>query len=95
MAHHIVKKKSDFEFSTPSEFAGRSTGYTRDDIVDEATGSVQMGFHVARLDPDGRVDTHVHSFEESLYVDDCCHVTPRGYEILGRAIAERLIADLE
>jgi quercetin dioxygenase-like cupin family protein len=27
-----------------------------------------MGFGVARLEPGGQVDTHVHSFEESLYV---------------------------
>jgi quercetin dioxygenase-like cupin family protein len=70
MAHHIVKKESDFEFKTPPEFSGRSTGYTRDDVVDEPSGSVQMGFHVARLEPDGQVDSHVHSFEESLYVVD-------------------------
>jgi quercetin dioxygenase-like cupin family protein len=27
-----------------------------------------MGFELARLDPGGQVDTHVHSFEETLYV---------------------------
>jgi quercetin dioxygenase-like cupin family protein len=68
MAHHIVKKVAQMEYATPPEFAGRSSGYTRHDIVDEASGSVQMGFHVARLEPGGQVDTHVHSFEESLFV---------------------------
>lgn len=68
MAYHIVKKAVDLEYRTPAEFAGRSSGYTRDDVVDEAGGSVQMGFSVARLDPGGHVETHVHSFEESLYV---------------------------
>lgn len=68
MANHIVKKKDSLDLVVPSEFAGRSEGYTRDDVVDEGGGSVQMGFHVARLDPGGRVATHVHSFEESLYV---------------------------
>ena len=68
MAHHIVKKAADLEYRIPPEFAGRSSGYTRDDVVDEAGGSVQMGFSVARLDPGGHVETHVHSFEESVYV---------------------------
>jgi len=68
MANHIVKKKDALDLVVPSEFVGRSQGYTRDDVVDEGGGSVQMGFHVARLDPGGRVATHVHSFEESLYV---------------------------
>jgi quercetin dioxygenase-like cupin family protein len=68
MANHIVKKVAKLELEVPSEFEGRSTGYTRDGVVDEAGGAVQMGFAVSRLDPGGQVDTHVHSFEESLYV---------------------------
>jgi quercetin dioxygenase-like cupin family protein len=68
MANHIVKKVAELSFEVPSEFGGRSSGYSRDDVVDEAGGSVQMGFGVARLEPGGQVDTHVHSFEESLYV---------------------------
>jgi quercetin dioxygenase-like cupin family protein len=68
MANHIVRKVDELEFEVPSEFEGRCTGYTRDGVVDEAGGSVQMGFAVSRLEPDGQVDTHVHSFEESLYV---------------------------
>lgn len=68
MANHIVKKAGKLEYEVPSEFEGRSGGYLRDGVVDEAGGSVQMGFHVARLEAGGHVDTHVHSFEESLYV---------------------------
>jgi quercetin dioxygenase-like cupin family protein len=68
MAHHIVKEVGKLEYEVPSEFSGRSSGYTRDGVVDEAGGAVQMGFHVARLEPGGQVDTHVHSFEESLYI---------------------------
>jgi quercetin dioxygenase-like cupin family protein len=56
------------EYNTPAEFNGRSQGYTRDPVVAEAGGSVQMGFEVARLEPDGYVEAHVHSFEETLYV---------------------------
>lgn len=68
MAEHIVKTVDDLEYRVPPEFAGRSEGYSRDPVVDEAGGAVQMGFELARLDPGGQVDTHVHSFEETLYV---------------------------
>ncbi len=65
---HIVKKRSDLVFATPPEFEGRCVGYTGDHVVDEAGGSVQMGFRVARLEPGGHLESHVHSFEESIYV---------------------------
>jgi quercetin dioxygenase-like cupin family protein len=65
---HIVKRVSDLRFATPAEFAGRSAGYTGDAVVDEAGGAVQMGFRIARLEAGGHVATHVHSFEESVYV---------------------------
>jgi len=70
MAHHIVKKATELDYTVPPEFEGRSSGYTRDNVVDEPGGGVQMGFAVARLEPGGHVDTHVHSFEETLYVVD-------------------------
>jgi len=65
---HIVKKVADQAYAIPPDFSGRSAGYRAAPIVDEAGGSVQTGFRVARLDPGGRVDAHVHSFEETLYV---------------------------
>ena len=68
MAHHIVKLASELQFGTPPEFDGRSRGYAADPIVDETSGGVQMGFRVARLDTAGSVDTHLHSYEESVYV---------------------------
>jgi quercetin dioxygenase-like cupin family protein len=68
MSAHVVKKVADLDYRTPDEFVGRSTGYTGDNVVDEAAGAVQTGFRLARLEPGGSVDSHVHSFEESLYV---------------------------
>jgi len=68
MSAHIVKAKADLDRRTPAAFVGRSESYASDAIVDEAGGSVQMGFRVARLEPGGSVDAHVHSFEESVYV---------------------------
>jgi quercetin dioxygenase-like cupin family protein len=68
MAHHIVKRVGDLTYEVPPELVGRSSGYAADSVVDEPAGGVQMGFRLARLEPDGSVDYHVHSFEESIYV---------------------------
>lgn len=68
MAHHIVKLKQDQTHVVPSEFADHSTGYTVASVVDEPSGGYQMGFRIARLDPGGTIDTHLHSFEESVYI---------------------------
>jgi len=65
---HIVKTVADQVFDEPSEFEGRCSGYTTAAIVDEPGGSTQMGFRVSRLAAGGSVASHVHSFEESLYV---------------------------
>ena len=70
MSVHIVRTTADLDYRTPSEFEGRSEGYTTADIVDEPGGSTQMGFRMGRLDSGGDAVTHVHSFEESLYVVD-------------------------
>ena len=67
---HIVVKQVDLAYRTPPEFDGRSIGYSGHSVVDEGSGSVQMGFRLARLEPGGSVDSHVHSFEESIYVID-------------------------
>lgn len=68
MAEHIVVKFAEMEWAIPPEFAGRSGGYTVASVVGEPGGAVQMGFRVSRLETGGHVDTHVHSFEESIYV---------------------------
>ncbi|HEX9856353.1 MAG TPA: cupin domain-containing protein [Acidimicrobiia bacterium] len=80
MADHIVKSAGDLRYSTPVEFSDKSRGYSADSVVDEAGGAVQMGFRVARLEPGGRVESHLHSFEESLYVVDGSLIvtTPEG-----------------
>ena len=57
---HIVKAKADLALRTPTEFDGRSSGYAGDSVVDEAGGSVQMGFRIARIEAGGHVDAHVH-----------------------------------
>ena len=70
MASHIVAMGSELDFAVPTVFEDRSRGYTSAGIVTEASGGVQMGFRVSRLEAEGHVGTHVHSFEESVYVID-------------------------
>jgi quercetin dioxygenase-like cupin family protein len=86
MSGHIVTKAEDFRYATPSEFSNRSKGYVAASVVDEPGGAVQMGFRVANLEPGGEVDSHIHSFEESIYVVDGSLMvdTPEGsYELAG------------
>ena len=49
-------------------FAGRSEGLTRRALVDRAAGSVHQELVHHELVPGGRVDRHLHAFEESLYL---------------------------
>ncbi len=70
MANHIVRRAADLAYVVPSDFAGRSGGYTTATVVDEPGGATQMGFRLGRLEAGGHAVTHVHSWEESLYVVD-------------------------
>jgi quercetin dioxygenase-like cupin family protein len=68
-------------------YAGRSTGFTRRVLFGGDEGSVHQEAVVAELEPGGRVDPHLHAFEEALYVLD-------GTLVLDVAGArERLVAD--
>ena len=49
-------------------YAGHSTGYRVAELVGRATGSVHTGLSINELAPGGRVEPHLHSFEESFYV---------------------------
>lgn len=51
-------------------FAGHSSGYTAVSLIDRRSGSVHTGLSVNQLAPGGRVDPHVHSFEQGFYVLD-------------------------
>jgi quercetin dioxygenase-like cupin family protein len=53
---------------TPLAFASHSAGFRRQSMVDGSHGSVHTSFGVCSLAGEGRVDPHVHSFEESFYV---------------------------
>jgi quercetin dioxygenase-like cupin family protein len=49
-------------------FEGHSESYAHTSLVHRAQGSVLTGLSINELAPGGRIDPHVHSFEESFYV---------------------------
>jgi quercetin dioxygenase-like cupin family protein len=65
---HHVRRGADI---VPIPFyVGRSLCFTRCSLVDGSVGSVHMGLGLCSLAAGGRVDLHLHSFEESFYVLD-------------------------
>jgi mannose-6-phosphate isomerase-like protein (cupin superfamily) len=54
--------------SAPDAYRGQSVGYGRQSLIDASVGSIHMGFGACQLAPDGRISTHVHSYEEAFYV---------------------------
>jgi quercetin dioxygenase-like cupin family protein len=49
-------------------YEGHSAGHVRRALIDRAGGSVHQEVVIAELAPDGRVDAHLHAFEEAFYV---------------------------
>jgi quercetin dioxygenase-like cupin family protein len=71
--HHLVRAQE----IVPSQVDElHSVGFSRASLVSGATGSVHMGLGISALGR-GRVELHVHSYEESFYVLDgtpCLHL---------------------
>lgn len=66
-------------------YAGNSISFTRCSLVDAAAGSVHMGVGLCELKAGGRIDGHLHSFEESFYVlegNPTLVLDGRGYPLL-------------
>jgi quercetin dioxygenase-like cupin family protein len=82
-ARHLVARQSDAVFAVPDRFAALSDGFRRWTIVDEAT-SVHQDFGVCELEPGGRIETHIHSFEESFFVlsgEVICHTAEGAFRL--------------
>jgi quercetin dioxygenase-like cupin family protein len=57
-------------YEAPGPLAPDSVGHSRFSGVDYELGAVHSDFGVSRLDVDGYIPTHLHSFEETFYVID-------------------------
>ena len=65
---HYISKINPAAAVTPKPYDELSTGFRRATYVDHAVGSVHMGVGICYLEPNGRIQPHVHSFEESFYI---------------------------
>ncbi|HET9248548.1 MAG TPA: cupin domain-containing protein [Actinomycetota bacterium] len=68
MPRHVVRPAGEAAWSVPPNLEGHTEGFRRWTVVDESVGAVHTGFAIAEFDPGGRIDWHVHSYEESLFV---------------------------
>ncbi|HEX5626571.1 MAG TPA: cupin domain-containing protein, partial [Actinomycetota bacterium] len=65
---HLVRTAGEATWGLPAALEGHVAGFRRWTVVDEAAGAVHTGFGVGEMDPGGRLDWHLHSYEESLFV---------------------------
>ena len=65
---HFVSKIDSQAAQTPKGYEQGSSGFRRATYVDRAMGSVHMGTGICFLDPDGVIQPHLHSLEESFYI---------------------------
>src|SRR5208337_4999737 len=65
---HAVSKIDPATAQTPKLYQSHSLGFRRATYVDRAMGSVHMGTGICFLDPNGAIQLHLHSFEESFYI---------------------------
>lgn len=85
-SRHIVAPAAEAAYEEPTDHRDRHEGYSHWSVVDEShPGAVHTGFRLCRLEPGGSVGSHLHSFEESVYVIEgevVCE-TPGGAMVLG------------
>jgi mannose-6-phosphate isomerase-like protein (cupin superfamily) len=65
---HAVSKIDPAAAQIPKLYQSHSLGFRRAMYVDRAMGSVHMGTGICFLDPNGAIQLHLHSFEESFYI---------------------------
>ena len=63
--HHVLPAK---DIRLKPAYLRHSKSFSRCSVVDASVGSVHMGVGLCALKAGGRIDTHLHSFEESFYV---------------------------
>ncbi len=68
MARFVVRRRRDADYVAPGSLAPGAEGVERWRGVGEADGAAHTDFGITRIQPGGRIPTHVHSFEESFHV---------------------------
>src|SRR5207237_4291932 len=67
-SRHVVRRGGESNFAVPQAFKGKSEGFRRWALVAEDAPAVHTGFAMCTLEARGWVATHVHSYEESVYL---------------------------
>jgi quercetin dioxygenase-like cupin family protein len=67
-SRHIVRRAGEASFAVPPAFASRSKGFQRWTVVGEEGPAVHTGFALVSLEAGGFVGSHVHSYEECVYL---------------------------
>jgi quercetin dioxygenase-like cupin family protein len=67
---HVVRRAADATWGVPPIVERHATGFRRWTVVDEGVGAVHTGFGIGEMETGGRLEWHLHSYEESLYVID-------------------------
>ncbi len=68
---HVVRRAGEARFTVPAGIGAHAGGFRRWSVVDEDTpGAVHTSFDLCELAPGGRLDAHVHSFEQTAFVLD-------------------------
>jgi quercetin dioxygenase-like cupin family protein len=71
ITRHLVLRAERAQYKTHVQLTGHSSGFSRWSIVDDTTpGAVHTGFGLSRLEAGGRIESHLHSFEETFYMLD-------------------------
>ena len=64
---HVVGKLAETR-QTTAPFAGHGPGLTRRPLFDRDRGTVHHSVVHFELEPDGRIERHLHAFEQAVYV---------------------------
>jgi quercetin dioxygenase-like cupin family protein len=67
MTHLVTTVGWDFS-GTPPEYSGRAEGLAVHSLVGRQVGALHTELTLSRLAADGRVPSHLHSYEEAVYV---------------------------
>ncbi len=67
---HVVRPAAEATWGVPPFLEAHTVGFRRWTAVDANAGAVHTGFGISEFEPGGRIDWHVHSYEESLFVID-------------------------
>jgi quercetin dioxygenase-like cupin family protein len=65
--HHVTRFEPG-DLVIPRSYGAGSTGYRRISHIDRSVGAVHTGFGTCELAAQGRIEPHVHSYEELVYV---------------------------